>query len=109
MQDFIRRCRWKLKSNLFWVSLQPNHLADLSRVGYSFEQALKYMKEGLKGQKWIFPTLQANMRNQVNIANIKVEQGNSGLDMQSSIEKLKSGTSLPFDISLEIAPNLPSL
>lgn len=64
-----------------------------------FKEALTEMKDELKKEEWIFPTLVANMRNQVNIANINVERGNfTGHSMQSSIEKLKSGSSLTGEL-----------
>ena len=57
------------------------------------------MKDDLTKDGWIFPTFQANMRNQVNIANVEVEKGNSYYtEMQSSIVKLKSGSSLVREI-----------
>ena len=95
----------KGETNLFWIALQSNILADLSNVGHDFEDALTEMKEELKEEEWIFPTLQSNMRNQVNIANINIKQGTkasviSDYEMQSSIEKLKSGSSLTGEIPL---------
>ena len=48
----------------------------MSRVRNDFKEALTEMKDELKKEEWIFPTLQANMRNQVNIANVNVEKGN---------------------------------
>ena len=59
------------------------------------------MNEELKMNGWILPSLQANMRNQVNIANIQIDRReNSGWDgeMQSSIDKLPSGSSLVGEI-----------
>ena len=85
---------------MFWIALQSNLLADVSRVRNDFKEALTEMKDELKKEEWIFPTLQANMRNQVNIANIEVEKGSSANEMQSSIEKLKSGSSLVGEIPL---------
>ena len=38
------------------------------------------------------------MRNQVNVANIEVEKGDSGVDMQSSINKLPSASSVVGDV-----------
>ena len=90
----------KCKSNLFWITLQSNTLADISHVNDEFEEALIEMKEELKKEEWIFPTLQANMRNQVNIANVNVERGVGTYEMQSSIEKLKSGSSLAGEVPL---------
>ena len=83
----------KSESNLFWIALQSNVLADLSFNEHDFEEALTEMKEDLKKEEWNFPTLQANMRNQMNIANTNVEKGGAIHYMQSSIEKLKSGSS----------------
>ena len=103
LKDFIISCRKELKSetNLFWIALQSNVLADLGNVENDFEKALPKMKEELKNEKFIFPTLQANMRNQVNIANITVEQDTGFLsEMLSSIEKLKSGSSLVGEVPL---------
>ena len=90
----------KSETNLFWIALQSNILADLDYVGNDFKKALTEMKDELKKEEWIFPTLQANMRNQVNIANIDVEKGSRFSEMQSSIEKLRSGSSLTGEISL---------
>ena len=77
-KEFITNCRKQLKNetNLFWIALQSNILADLSEVENDFEEALTEMKDELKKEEWIFPTLQANMRNQVNIANINVKESN---------------------------------
>ena len=76
LSEFLKTCRKQLKdeSSLFWVSLQSNALADLSSVGNEFARALIEMKEELKTNGWILPALQANMRNQVNIANVQVEK-----------------------------------
>ena len=91
----------KSETNLFWIALQSNILADLSSVEKDFEEALTEMKDELKKEEWIFPTLHANMRNQVNIANINIENGNNmAYKMQSSIEKLKSGSSLTGEVPL---------
>ena len=92
LTEFLTKCRQQLKNeqNLFWVSLQSNLLADLSDVEQDFQKAVQEMKEEMKGNGWILPTFSANMRNQVNIANVQIELHN----MQSSITKLKSGTSL---------------
>ena len=68
----------KSETNLFWTALQSNSLADLINVEHDFEEALTEMKEELKKEKWFFPALEANMRNQVNIASIIVEGGNTG-------------------------------
>ena len=83
----------KNEENLFWVSIQSNLLADSSIVEKDFENAIKEMTEEMIGNGWILPTLKANMRNQVNISNVQIEQCN-GCEMQSSIVKLPSGTSL---------------
>jgi len=73
----------------------------MSVVRKDFKEALTEMKDELKKEEWIFPTLQANMRNQVNIANIKVKKGTLvSHEMQSSIEKLKAGSSLTGEIPL---------
>lgn len=81
--------------------MQSNMLADLSfRVKDDFKEAVQEMKEESRKNGWIIPTLQANMRNQVNIANIKVERGNIRTEMQDSIEKLKSGSSLVGEVPL---------
>ena len=57
------------------------------------------MKEALKDQGWILPQLESNMRNQINISNIKV--GSHGAyKMQSSITKLKSGTNIVGDLPI---------
>ena len=59
------------------------------------------MKEEMQTDGWILPALQANMRNQVNIANVQVEKGNlSTHKMQSSIELLQSGSSLIGEVPL---------
>ena len=102
LREFVKNCRKQLKSesNLFWIAFQSNILADLSQVKKDFGEALTEMKEELKKEEWTFPTLQANMRNQVNIANVNVEQGSLAREMQSSIEKLKSGSSLTGEVPL---------
>ena len=89
LTEFLKRCRQHLKNkeHLLWVSLQSNLLADLSRrVEKEFQNALKEMKEEMKRNGWILPTLSANMRNQVNIANVQVEQGSEGCKIQSTVE-----------------------
>ena len=85
-------------SNLFWVAFQSNLLADLGYVGEDFQKAFKETKEELEKKGWILPTLEVNMRNQVNIANIEVEKGIGGYDMQSSINKLPSASSVVGDV-----------
>ena len=97
----MTRCRKLLdkESSLFWVALQSNSLSDIDRVQNTFKKSLEDVKEHLKKDGWIFPTFQANMRNQINIANVEVEKGNSYYtEMQSSIVKLKSGSSLVGEI-----------
>ena len=87
---------------MVWIALQSNSLADLISVEQNFEEALTNMKEDLKKEEWIFPTLHANMRNQVNIAKINVEKGRSYGDMQCLIEKLISGSTLIGEVPLLI-------
>ena len=98
-------CRQQLKNkqNLFWISLQSNLLADLSSVANDFDTAIVEMKEDMERNGWILPTLGANMRNQVNITNLKYEKYEKDAtfnEMQSSITKLKSGTSLIGEIPI---------
>ena len=91
----------KDESSLFWVSFQSNALTDLSSVGNEFARALIEMKEELKTNGWILPAFQANMRNQVNIANVQVKKGNlSSQKMQFSIDLLQSGSSLIGEVPL---------
>ena len=86
-------------SNLFWVALQSNTLADTSDVRDGFKEALSAMKEELARDGWILPQLESNMRNQINISNINVER--SGFhQMQSSIPKLKSGTNIVGELPI---------
>ena len=94
-EDFITRCRQHLKShsNLFWVALQSNLLADTSDVENGFNEEFKQMKEDLPNKGWILPILETNMRNQINISNINVKS-NTSYQMQASINKSKSGTSV---------------
>ena len=101
-------CRQHLmsESNLFWVAVQSNVLADLINVKDGFKEALQEMKEELEMKGWIIPKLQANMRNQVNIANIDVEKGDSYYEMQTSIEKLKSWSSLVGEVPLLFKVNM---
>ena len=101
--DFLARCRQLLnnKENLFWVTVQSNLLADLCEVEKNFENAVKEMKEEMKRNGWILPTLKTNMRNQINIANVQVGKGDYySLEMQSSIEKNKPGTSLVGELPI---------
>ena len=102
LAEFLKRCRQQLKkeNNLFWVSLQSNLLADLAYVEKDFENAVREMQDELKESGWILPKLKANMRNQVNIANVKIQKGTNIYKAQSSIEKLKSGTSLIGEIPI---------
>ena len=101
LKNFIGNCRRHLKSNsnLFWVALQSNQLADISDVNDDFKEALNAMKEDLTNDGWILPQLESNMRNQMNISNINVE-GKGIYGMQSSIAKLNSGTSIIGEIPL---------
>ena len=57
------------------------------------------MKDDLSKDGWILPQLESNMRNQMNISNINVE-GKGIYGMQSSIAKLKSGTSIIGEIPI---------
>lgn len=105
LSEFLTRCRQQLtnEENLFWVSLQSNVLADLCHTTSrrEFDKALQAMKEEMKRNGWILPTLKANMRNEVNIANVQVERGSYGDErMNSLIEKLKSGTSLIGEVPI---------
>ena len=114
LKKFLVNCRRQLtnESNLFWVALQSNVLADISNVESGFKEALEEMKNELKNNGWIFPFLAYNMRNQVNIANINVERGSKGmrrrpgvfpgstLGMQSSVQKLNSGSCLIGELPL---------
>ena len=101
--EFSKRCRGHLKSdsNLFWVALQSNQMADTSGVEDDFKEELKHMKEELTKNGWILPTLEANMRNQINISNINVES-TGGCEMQSSINKLRSGTNVVGEVPVLI-------
>ena len=70
----------------------------MSYVKDDFQKAFQETKEELEKKGWILPTLEVNMRNQVNIANIKVEKGDSAYNMQSSINKLPSASSVVGDV-----------
>ena len=88
----------KSESNLFWVALQSNQLADTSLVDDDFKEELNKMKSELTNEGWALPKLDANMRNQVNISNINIELGVSYYAMQSSIKKLRSATNVVGEI-----------
>ena len=76
-------------------------MADLCGVEKDFANALQEMKEAMIRNGWILPSLKTNMRNQVNIANIQIDKGDkTTLEMQSSIAKLESGTSLVGEIPI---------
>ena len=101
LKEFIKRCQGHLKidSNLFWVALQSNQMADTGIVQDDFKKELEAMKEEFKKSGWILPTLEANMRNQINISNINVESNSrSRYKMQSSINKLKAGTNIVGEV-----------
>ena len=103
LSEFLTRCRQQLESedHLLWVSLQSNLLADLSYVERDFENALQEMKEEMNRNGWILPTLEANMRNQINIANVQIEKGDiDTIKMESSIKKLPPGSSLIGEIPI---------
>ena len=89
---------------MFWVAIQSNLLADLNLgIEEEFRNAFQEMIETLTKKGWILPKLQANMRNQVNIANIEIQQGSFWTSqMESAIEKLKSGSTLIGEIPLLI-------
>ena len=66
------------------------------------------MKSELTNEGWIFPQLEANMRNQVNISNINVEQKDVGYwEMQSCIKKLRSATNIVGEIPTLIKVRSP--
>ena len=92
---------------MFWVAIQSNLLADLITLQHGFRFAFGELKQALKNDGWIFPELKANMRNQVNIANVTVERGAGQFPMQTTIEKLKTGSNLvgniPFLFKVQIA------
>jgi hypothetical protein len=99
--EFIVTCKLLLESdsNLFWVAFQSNVLADVSDVSGDFQKAFNEAKEGLQTKGWVLPKLESNMRNQVNIANIKVEKGTSNAyKMQSTIDKLESASSVVGEV-----------
>ena len=104
LTEFLTRCRQQMKgeSNLFWVAIQTNLLADLNLgIEDEFRNAFQKMIENLTKMGWILPKLQANMRNQVNIANIEIEKGHFWTaPMESAIEKLKSGSSLIGEVPI---------
>ena len=107
LKVFITNCRRHLKndSNLFWVALQSNQLADVQAfVDSDFSIELSDMTKELKEAGWILPELKSNMRNQVNISNIMVEYQGNAYRMQSSIEKLQSGSNIigEFPILIKI-------
>ena len=101
---FITECRdhLKSKSNLLWVALQSNQLADTSNIDDDFRKAFVVMKEDIRKNGWILPSLKSNMRNQINISNINVENFDGSIKMQSSISKLKSGTNVVGEIPILI-------
>ena len=99
LHEFVISCRQKMNhiSNLLWIALQSNLLFDLCEVGdkdayeKNFEPAVHAMMRELKKNGWIFPTLRANMRNQVNICNIQVSTDDeSTFEILSTIESSKS-------------------
>ena len=60
------------------------------------------MKRDIRKNGWILPSLYSNMRNQINISNIDVENSDGAIKMQSSISKLKSGTNVVGEIPILI-------
>jgi len=106
LKEFVQKCRRKLQgdSNLFWVAMQSNQLADtVYDVEDDFNEALHAMKEELTKDEWILPQLESNMRNQINISNINVERSDVddvSYQMQSSIPKLKSGTNIVGELPI---------
>ena len=110
---FILRCKeyTKTGSNLLWIALQSNYLADMIDVGEksenigeenkTFEPALKKLQKKLKKNGWVLPSLQANMRNQVNIANIRyVDDSGGAYEMASTIEISRIGSSVIGEIPI---------
>ena len=77
-------------------------MADIQEASKNYADAIHKMKDELTEKGWIFPTLKANMRNQVNIANIDAEYDEKigDVGMQSAIKKLKPASSLVGDIPL---------
>ena len=71
-------CTYEDDSNLFWVAFQSNILADIYHVNDDFKNSFEEIKKELTREGWTLPIRQANMRNQVNIANISVAQSNNG-------------------------------
>ena len=101
-EDFVSNCRRWLESNskLFWVAFQSNLLSDLSKVEPGFNKSFEQAKENFSMEGWALPMLRSNMRNQVNIGNIKIEKGSSLLDMQTSINKLPAASSVVGEVPL---------
>ena len=60
------------------------------------------MKDDLANEGWYFPTLELNMRNQINISSINVDfkHNKSGWQIKSSIDKLKSGSNIVGEVPL---------
>ena len=81
--------------------MRSHQLADIaSGVEDDFKNALNIMKTDLTTNGWILPLLESNMRNQINISNIKFEQNSTGYgnQMQSTITKLESGTKIVGEV-----------
>ena len=72
-------------------------MADTSRVEEDFQEELEKMKDELTKEGWLLPQLEVNMRNQINISNLNIEQ-HGNYPMQSSIQKLRSASNVVGEI-----------
>ena len=69
-------------------------------VGKDFRNSFLRFKEELSKEGWILPTLEYNMRNQVNINNIDIKTDIRGQEKPISINKLGSGSSVVGEVPI---------
>ena len=70
----------------------------MDEVKDDFKEALKHIKEDLTRDKWMQLRLESDMRNQVIISNIKVDESGT----QSDITKLETRRNILFYLLLDI-------
>ena len=70
----------------------------MDEVKDDFKEALKHIKEDLTRDKWMQLRLESDMRNQIIISNIKVDESGT----QSDITKLETRRNILFYLLLDI-------
>ena len=105
LKEGISRCRKHLEKNqrILWISFQSNLLTDTADVSEGFKNEFKQVKKSLASHGWLLPTLNVNMRNQRNIARVKVESDKANFyQMQYLLPLLNDNTLLVGEVPVEV-------